>query len=233
MLISESTWGQVETRLKTDDRAVVPLGSTEQHSQLSLATDTLLAERIAIDAARPLGIPVFPAVPYGITPLFLGYPGTVSLRVSTYVALLRDILDSLYAHGFRRIAFINAHGGNQPAVGLAGEWMAEHEDASVKVHDWWIAPKTLAKLHTFDAVASHASWSENFPWTRLPNEVLPTQRKPMVDVPSLRAKSPQAARKLLGDGVFGGPYQMPDDVMEAVWDVAVQETRDFLVGPWQ
>jgi creatinine amidohydrolase len=53
-----------------------------------------------------------------------------------------------------------------------------------------------------------------------------------VDVPSLRAKSPQAARKLLGDGVFGGPYQMPDDVMEAVWDVAVQETRDFLMGPW-
>src|SRR5262245_58835874 len=97
MIISESTWFQVDERLKSEDRAVVPLGSTEQHAQLSLSTDTILAERIAAEAAAPLGIPVFPVVPYGITPIFLGYPGTVSLRVSTYVALLRDILDSLYS----------------------------------------------------------------------------------------------------------------------------------------
>ena len=232
MIISECTWFQVEERLKSEDRAAVPLGSTEQHAQLSLSTDSILAQRIANDAAGPLGIPVFPVVPYGITPIFLGYPGTISVRVSTYVALLRDILDSLYSQGFRRIAFVNAHGGNQPAASLAVEWMAEHRDASVKMHNWWIAPKTLAKCHEFDAVASPASWSENFPWTRLPTEVLPTQRKPMVDVPALFAKSPAEARKYLGDGVFGGPYQMPDDVMEAVWEVAVQETREFLMGPW-
>lgn len=157
MIISECTWFQVEERLTSEDRAVVPLGSTEQHAQLSLSTDSILAQRIANDAAGPLGIPVFPVVPYGITPIFLGYPGTISVRVSTYVALLRDILDSLYSQGFRRIAFVNAHGGNQPAASLAVEWMAEHRDASVKMHNWWIAPKTLAKCHEFDAVASHAS----------------------------------------------------------------------------
>jgi len=233
MRVSESTWFQIEAWLKSDDRAVIPLGSTEQHAQLSMSTDSILADRISNDAAAPLGIPVFPVVPYGITPMFLGYPGTVSVRVATYAALLRDMLDSLYSQGFRRIAFVNAHGGNQPAGGLAGEWMAEHRDASVKVHDWWIAPKTLAKLHEFDRVTSHASWSENFPWTRLEGEQLPTQRKPMIDVAALRAKSPIEARRFLGDGVFGGPYQMSDEVMLAVWETAVQETREFLIGPWQ
>lgn len=232
MRISESTWYQVEEKLKTENRVVVPLGSTEQHAQLSLSTDTLLAERIAVDAAGPLGIPVFPAIPYGITPIFLGYPGTISIRVATYVALLRDILDSLYSQGFRRIAFVNAHGGNLPAASLAVECMAENSDASVKMHNWWIAPKTLAKLHEFDRTASHASWSENFAWTRLPDQVLPTQRKPMIDVPTLFAKSPAEARKYLGDGVFGGPYQMSDEIMDAVWKVAVQETQEFLIGPW-
>ena len=45
---------------------------------LSLATDNLLAERVAVEAAEPLGIPVFPVMPYGITPVFRAYPGSIS-----------------------------------------------------------------------------------------------------------------------------------------------------------
>ena len=68
MKISEMNWSAVETYLKRDDRAVLPLGSTEQHAGLSLSVDSILAERIALDAAEPLGVPVFPVLPYGITP---------------------------------------------------------------------------------------------------------------------------------------------------------------------
>src|SRR3979411_2200657 len=84
-------WMAVEAYLQRDDRAVVPLGSTEQHAYLSLATDAILAERVAVEAAEPLGIPVFPALSYGITPYFLAFPGSVSLRISTYVAVLRPV----------------------------------------------------------------------------------------------------------------------------------------------
>ena len=68
MRVSESNWQQIEAYLKNDDRAILPLGSTEQHAQLSLSVDSILSERVAVEAAEPLGIPVFPVVAYGITP---------------------------------------------------------------------------------------------------------------------------------------------------------------------
>ena len=232
MLIRDTNWSQIEAYLKTDDRAVVPLGSTEQHAGLSLAVDSILSERVAAEAAAPLGVPVFPALPYGITPYFLDFPGSVSLRVSTYVAVVRDILDALHRQGFRRILLVNGHGGNQPAGALAIEWMADHPDASVKFHNWWNAPKTFAKVQEIDPVASHASWMENFPWTRLEGVVLPSQQKPMVDFERMRASPPAGVRTLLGDGNFGGYYEKPDADMLALWAVAVAETRAVLEGPW-
>ena len=232
MTIGAMNWPQVEAYLKTDDRAVVPLGSTEQHGGLSLSVDSILSERVATEAARPLGVPVFPVVSYGITPYFLAFPGTVSIRIETYVALVRDILDSLRGQGFRRILLVNGHGGNQPAGSLAIEWMADHPDTAVKFHNWWNAPKTFAKVQEIDPVASHASWMENFPWTRLAGVVQPTQRKPMVDFDRMRVKGPAEVRKLLGDGNFGGHYEKPDADMLALWGVAVDETRALIEGPW-
>src|SRR5947199_1470154 len=93
MRISEMNWMMVEEYLKRDDRALLPLGSTEQHAYLSLSVDSILAERLAVEAAEPLGVPVFPVVAYGITPYFRAFPGTITLRVETYLSLLRDILD--------------------------------------------------------------------------------------------------------------------------------------------
>ena len=232
MKISEMSWAEVEACLATSDLAVLPLGSTEQHAGLSLSVDSILAEKVALEAAEPLGVPVFPVLAYGVTPSFLAYPGSVSLRVETYVRLIRDILDSLNAQGFWRIFIVNGHGGNAPAGSFAPEWMADNPDCSVRFHNWWSAPMTMKAVQDIDPIASHASWMENFPWTRLPGRVLPTQRKPMVDLERLRAINPAATRALLGDGNFGGLYERPDAEMLAIWDVAIAETRALMEGPW-
>jgi creatinine amidohydrolase len=232
MKISDANWQQIEAYLKTDDRAILPLGSTEQHAQLSLSVDSILSEKVAADAAAPLGIPVFPVVAYGITPYFLAYPGTISLRMETYVRIVRDILDGLKHQGFRRILIVNGHGGNQPAGSLAVEWMADNPGTTVKFHNWWNAPQTLAKVQEIDAVASHASWMENFPWTRLPGTTLPSQQKPMIDLSRMRVMGPDAVKAYLGDGNFGGYYERSDEEMYAVWEVAVKETRALLEGGW-
>ena len=105
-------------------------------------------------------------------------------------------------------------------------------DTAVKFHNWWNAPDTLAKVKAIDPVASHASWMENFPWTRLPGVVQPTVQKPMVDFDRLRVLSPDGVRDLLGDGNFGGLYERPDADMLAIWEVGVAETRAALEGPW-
>lgn len=232
MEIRNMNWMQVEAYLAKDDRAVLPIGSVEQHGYLSLATDAILAERVAVEAAEPLGVPVFPVLPYGLTPYFRAFPGTVSLRVSTYVSLLRDLLDSLAHAGFRRIVIVNGHGGNAPAQALVDEWVADRGDCQVKFHNWWNAPRTLAKVHEIDPVASHGSWMENFPWTRLPGVDLPDEQKPMIDLTRRRLLSPSKMREYIGDGNFGGRYQRSDEEMLAIWQVAVEETRELIEGPW-
>ena len=232
MKISEMNWMQVEAYLAQDDRAVVPLGSTEQHAYLSLSVDSILAERVAVEAAEPLAVPVFPVVAYGLTPYFGAYPGTVTLRIETYVRLIRDILDSLSHSGFRRILFVNGHGGNTPVEGLTLEWMADHPDVRIKFHDWWRAPQTWAKVQATDPVASHASWMENFPWTRLLGIDLPTLQKPLLDRTGKSRLVGTEMRAAYGDGNYGGYYQRPDEEMVAIWQVAVAETRALLAERW-
>ncbi len=232
MRVSAMNWMQVEEYLKRDDRAVLPVGSTEQHAHLSLATDSILAERVSVDAAEPLGVPVFPAIAYGVTPYFRAFPGTVSLRIGTLLAIVRDVLDRLEEQGFRRVLIVNGHGGNVAAQSFCGEWMADHPGARVRFHNWWNAPRTLAKVQEIDPVASHASWMENFAWTRLAGVTPPDAQKPMLDLSRLSGRPPRAVRELIGDGNYGGRYQRADAEMEAIWRVAVEETRELIAAGW-
>lgn len=228
MKIADMNWMQVAEYLTRDDRAVIPLGSTEQHAYLSLATDALLAERVAVEAAEPLGVVVFPGVAYGITPYTLAYPGSVSLRVETYLALVRDLLNSLASQGFRRVILVNGHGGNSPVASLAAEWMADHPDVRVALHNWWNAPETWKVAQEIDPVASHASWVENFPWNRVAET--PGGAKPLADLDRLRTLPPHAVREELGDGNYGGAYQKPDEEMLRLWKIGVDETRRQIDG---
>jgi len=234
MRIADMNWMHVEAYLTRDDRAVLPIGSIEQHAHLSLATDAVLAERVAVEAAAPLGVPVFPVLPYGITPYFTAYPGTLTLAPETFAQVLRELLEGMADTGFRRILVVNGHGGNSAAAQAAcTAWAAERPECRVRVHSWWNAPRTIEKVKAIDSVASHASWMESFPWTRVAGAATPEHAKPMVDWARLAVLDPREIREGLGDGNFGGLYQRPDHEMLAVWEVAVEETRSHLEGSWQ
>lgn len=236
MRISEMNWMQVESHVQnhgqTQRVAVLPIGSTEQHGYLSLCVDTILAERVALEAAAPVDVPVYPVINYGFTPSFVDYAGTVSLRLSTLCALICDVLDSMVRTGFRHIVIVNGHGGNGPAHGAILEWLDHHRGVQVKWHNWWAAPLTMGKVKDIDPLASHASWMENFAWTRLPGVPMPAERKPMIDMARYQRSDPGAKKRLIGDGNFGGLYQRSDAEMQAVWDVAVTETRAIITSDW-
>ena len=233
MHVHELNWMQLEEYLARDDRIVLPLGSTEQHGYLSLGTDNILAERVSLEAAEPLGVPVLAVLPYGLTPAFAAFPGSPSLRLETFTALLRDLLDSLYGQGFRRFLLVNGHGGNTPGNSLAREWVVGQPDAQVIFHSWWSSDQVLARAREVDPEPSHANWFENFPWSRLPDVELPQGRKPPLDQAAYRVAGPAEIRELLGDGVFEGAYELPDEQTEQVWRTGVEEVRQLLESGWR
>lgn len=232
MRIADMNWMQVAEHAAKDDRAVLPIGSTEQHAYLSLAVDAILSEKVALDAADGLNVPVFPVMNYGFTPNFADFPGSVTLKLSTYIAVITDILDGMVRSGFRRIVIVNGHGGNSPAHGAVLEWLDRNRGCQVKWHNWWNAPATFAKVKEVDPVASHASWMENFPWTRLEGIAMPDRQKPMMDLARFVQLDPGAKKDLLGDGNYGGFYQRADAEMLAIWEIAIAETRALIAEGW-
>ncbi len=234
MRVHDCNWQMLEEYLKHDDRIVLPIGSTEQHGYLSVGTDAILAERVAVEAAEPLGVPVLPALPFGVTPYFAAFPGSPSLRTSTYISVIRDLLDSLFGQGFRRIAVVNGHGGNSFAAGVMREWLTEPRKDRVQVlfHDWWNAPRAWAVVQRYEKESSHGSWMENFPWTRLPGVTMPKGVKPLIPQSVTRQAPPAELRRLTVDGSFGGSYERPDAEVLELWRTGVAEVRDLIENGW-
>ncbi|MGE5272885.1 MAG: creatininase family protein [Verrucomicrobiota bacterium] len=228
--IADRNWLQVEEYLTRDDRVVLPIGSTEQHAYLSLATDSILAERVSAEAAEPLGVPVLPAMPFGVAPGFAAFPGSVSLRTETLVAVVSEVLDTLHGQGFRGFLLVNGHGGNVDAREPLEEWASARGGARLRFHSWWDSPavrEAAASVHPGEA--THASWFENFPWTRLTGIELPEDEKPIVtDREALRELEPGAVKAAIGDGSYGGPYQVRDEDALRVWQAGVEEVRGLL-----
>jgi len=221
---------QVEEYLERDDRVVLPIASTEQHAYLSLATDVILAERVSLEAAEPAGVPVYPAMPFGVAPGFTTYPGSVSLRLDTLVAVVADMLDSLYGQGFRRFLVVNAHGGNVPAEEPLSAWADGRDGAQLRFHSWWTSARVQEAALGFAPDPTHANWFENFPWTRLEGVTMPAEDKPVPD--EIPFGDPVAMRETLGDGTFGGAYERPDEEMLALWEIAVVEVRGLIENGW-
>ena len=104
MRIDYATYLQTEEYLKRDDRIIVALGSVEQHGKaVATGIDYLIPQAIAERAADDLNLLCTPPLPFGCSLHHAAFPGTVSVRPTTFIALLDDLFDFLYRQGFRRI----------------------------------------------------------------------------------------------------------------------------------
>jgi creatinine amidohydrolase len=114
MQLAELTWPDIQT-LNKDTPVVIPIAACEQHGRhLPLFTDSLLLGEVVRRAAEPLKDRVLfaPLTWLGNSDHHLDFPGTLSAPPRAYLDLLNGLLENLIQHGFRRLVFVNGHGGN-------------------------------------------------------------------------------------------------------------------------
>jgi creatinine amidohydrolase len=224
MHISNLNWMQVENYLKKENRLMLVVGATEQHGYLNLAADTKIPLAMAEAAGEKSGVLVAPPIPFGCSPYFLAYPGTLSLRVSTLLALVEDVIRSAYGQGFRRFLVLNGHGGNTCVKVFLDELANELSEMQTVWYAWWQS-ETMEKIAAKHGLPmGHANWEEAFPFTRVAD--LPKAVKPLVEIKG--SANTKHVRELVGDGSFGGPYQADDAIMDEIFKACVEDILELL-----
>ncbi|MDQ2068910.1 creatininase family protein [Natronospira bacteriovora] len=173
MKLQLCSWQEVESYLERHRGIIVPIGSTEQHGPNGLVgTDALCPEVIAHGAGEREGIMVAPTLSIGMAQHHLSFPGSMTLRPRTLIAVVYDVVQSLTRHGFSHIYFLNGHGGNINTVQAAfAEYYADYSlhnapdceaPGHLKLGNWFAGQrvKALSAELFGDREGSHATCSE-------------------------------------------------------------------------
>lgn len=175
MLLHESTWMEIESYLARSKTVVIPIGSNEQHGPTGLlGTDWLCPQIIAHDAQKTADLLVAPTFNIGMAQHHLGFPGTIALRPSTFMAAIGDWCRSLASQGFEKLYFLNGHGGNVATIEAAfSELYAEASFTgrprgyACKLMNWWDL-KGVMRIATRQFPTGHGSHAT-------PSEIAVTQ----------------------------------------------------------
>lgn len=217
MRIEELNWFDVEEYLQHDDRLMLVIGSCEQHAYLSLLSDVKIPQALADAASQKTGVLVAPAVNFGVSPYFLAYPGTFSLRATTLMDIVEDLVRSAYRQGFRKILVLNGHGGNDAVRSRLYELANQLTGLQLSWYAWWVSHSVEAVALKYQLKPSHANWLEAFPFTKV--APLPEGEKLPPYIPGLL--DTDSARQVYGDGQFGGAYQADAAIMDEVFAAAL------------
>ncbi len=222
MRFRDLNWMDIERYLQSDHRLIITLGSTKQHAYLSLLTDTLIVEKIADAAAERERVVIAPPLSFGISDVFAEFPGGMGISAETFHLILSELIEMLIYHGFTRILILNGNETNTLPPRVADL----QSEGLVRIiwHDWWLGDAMRTFEAKYDLHADHANWGENFPFCRV--GAIPQMDKPRVNLDRLEAG--ETIRDILGDGSYGGPYQVDDKLMFELFDMLVEEVCALL-----
>lgn len=112
--LEEMTWREAEVAMSKADVAIVPIGTTEQHGyHMTHGVDSMVAWAFAKELARQYKrAVVYPLIPYGNSETMMDFPGTCTIQSDTLIRLCSDLVDCIARQGFKKILFVNGHGGH-------------------------------------------------------------------------------------------------------------------------
>lgn len=145
--LQEMRWQEIQQFLdRGGNLAIIPVGSVEQHGfHLPLGTDSMVAIRLAEDAAQQTNAIVTSPLWFGWSPHHMALPGTISIRAQTLIEMLFDVLNSLAAHGFRRFVIVNGHRiVNIPWIQISAERAQRELGVKVALYDPGYMSKEIA-----------------------------------------------------------------------------------------
>jgi creatinine amidohydrolase len=217
MRLQHATWPEVEAYLQRATGIIVPIGSTEQHGPNGLVgTDAICPETIAWALGERHEVLVGPTQSLGMAQHHLAFPGSISLRPSTLLAVLRDTVMSLSRHGFTHVFFLNGHGGNIATVNAAfAEIYAERSLQSgpaasatlqLTLCNWFMGPRVreLAQSLYGDAEGGHATPSEvSLSWFARPQAVKAVAMSPQIAPSGSAQCDADEFRRRFPDGRMG------------------------------
>jgi creatinine amidohydrolase len=238
--LQKMTWRDAQGVLEAARLAVIPTGSCEQHGpHMSLATDIEIADRFGRRLASELGEIAFlcPRVAYGLSEHHMSFPGTLTLRPDTFIAVLSDLLESLRHWNVQRALFVNGHGGNVDALKLV---------ARNARRDWgMVVGSVMWSQLAADAIAErvnsprygHACEVETSVALALAPECVFEDRieepqptgpeDPLTDPPSAIADRPTWFAEWTRNGSLGDPRLSNESLGREVVEVAYQRALSF------
>lgn len=223
MQLSELGWPDVEAYLTRDDRIILPVGSTEQHGRhLPLGTDALVAASLADRVSRASGVVAAPVLPAGMAMHHLAFPGSIALKPGTLTAVVTDVVESLYGHGFRRFLIINGHGGNIASIDSALPVLMTRPDLFIKVSNWWKEEPVAAIARQAFGGSGHSSADETSAVLALRPELVHLERAGGASS-VVWSQNPKRLRELHPDGNAGpAPALATAEIGEAMLSAAVE-----------
>lgn len=236
MLLHLKTWKDVEGYLAKSRGIIVPIGSTEQHGPNGLiGTDAICADVVAKGVGEAAEALVAPTIAVGMAQHHLGFAGSMTLRPSTLIAVVRDMVGSLARHGFERFYFINGHGGNIATVTAAfSEIYAERSleggsnrpSVKCKLKNWYdcASVKAISRELYAESEGSHATPSEvSLTWYAYPEAAQTMTMAPPV-APRGTFTDADDYRRNFPDGRIGSnPGLASVEAGKRLYDAAVQE----------
>jgi len=243
VLLHLSTWPEIETYLAQSSQGIImPIGSTEQHGPTGLiGTDAICAEAIAQGVGESAHALVGPTINVGMALHHTAFPGSISLRPSTMILVIRDYLISLTRAGFRKFFFINGHGGNVATLKaafaesytvLADLAIPDADRVQCRVANWYMCRPVYQKAKELygSEEGSHATPSE----VALTQYVYPDSIKTATLSPNPASGhpiySPSDFRRRYPDGRMGSnPALATPEHGKDLYDLAVKDlSRQYL-----
>ncbi len=159
-ILAETTWKTIKSTHY--DVAILPWGATEAHNlHLPYGTDIIESNYIAAESAKiaweaGARIVVLPTIPYGVNTGQLDIPLTINMNPSTQFAILKDVVDSLWREGFRKLVILNSHGGNDFKQ-MVRELQPLYPEFFICSINWW---QIIDQKPFFQEIDDHAGEME-------------------------------------------------------------------------